>query len=246
MIRAAALAAALVALPVAAWAEAAIRAGFEQPAESAGYTGDWPVWSRVRVENARTVGDGDGIFSGSAELTWHLDVDEGGFFLGDAPGVGDVNGDGRPDLVVVQHFAAEGWRVLVADLPMKDITYLTEVRFAAAVTEVVLLGVADFDGDGRQDIAVTAKLDGASKLAIYRWKDGGLDMLGPFDGFAAGPVDAGPKIRICGSKPAFLAAYADPAVVVAITPSGKPDTVDFEQVAGGVTAADFAQARACP
>lgn len=156
MQRPAALAVALVAAPVAAWADADIQARFEMPVERSGYVGDWPVWSRVRLENARTAGDGDGVFSGSAKLTWYLDVDEGGFYLGDVPGLGDVTGDGRPDLVVVQHFAAEGWRLLVADLPMHEITYLTEARFGPDVTEVALLGVADFDADGRADIAVTA------------------------------------------------------------------------------------------
>lgn len=242
----AALAAALVALPVVACAETDIQARFEMPAEQSGYAGDWPVWSRIRLESARSAGNEDGIFSGSAKLTWYLDVDEGGVYLGDAPGVGDVTGDGRPDLVVVQHFDAEGWRLLVADLPMHGVTYLTEARFGPDVTEVVLLGVADFDGDGRHDIAVTAKIADLSHLVIYRWgEDGRLDTTGPFEGFAAGPADAGPRVRRCGDKPAFLAAYADPAVVVAITPSAKPDRVKFEQVAAGIAAADFAAARVC-
>lgn len=34
------------------------------PAEQSGYADDWPVWSRIRLENTRSAGNEDGIFSG--------------------------------------------------------------------------------------------------------------------------------------------------------------------------------------
>ncbi|NHF72601.1 VCBS repeat-containing protein [Paracoccus xiamenensis] len=241
------LAAFVACLPAVASAETEIRASFENPATAADYEGDWPIWSRVRLKNARSGRSEESLARGSLALTWHLDVDPGGFFLGDMPAVADIDNDGRSDLVTIQRDRELGWRVLVADLPMNGIEFLTEARFAPAITEVVLLGVADFDGDGLQEIAAVASGDNVDALLIYRWQGAGkpLAVIGPFMGFAPGPVDAGPRLRECDGKIAFLAAYVDAGVVVAIRPSDKPDTVTYDQVAGSADKAGFAAARAC-
>ena len=106
------LLAALLSFP--AHAERADRAGFTQSQKAAAGLEGWPQWSRVEVWTTGTAGDEDGLFHGKLSLKWMLDIDAGGFYLGDAPVLADINGNGRDDLVVIQYFPKEGWRLLVA------------------------------------------------------------------------------------------------------------------------------------
>lgn len=242
-----AIASALLALPLGA-EEIEIKADFAKPAISEKYLGNRPIWSQIRLRNARHYGSGEGLVSGDLSMTWELNVDPGGFYLGDAPVLADINGDGRPDLVTIQFLPENDWRLLVIDLPMSGTGYMTEIPFAGMIEEAVLLGVADFDDDGVAEVAVTLKgvMEGRAALVIARWRDGEWSYLGPFAGLTAGPADAGPHLRICGDEIAFLAAQLDPPAVVAITDSDQPDQVNFLELMAGTDAARFAAARQCP
>lgn len=238
------LLAALLAFP--AHAERADRAGFTQSQKAAAGLEGWPQWSRVEVWTTGTAGDEDGLFHGKLSLKWMLDIDAGGFYLGDAPVLADINGDGRDDLVVIQYFPTEGWRLLVAEIGLNGIEYLTQTYFAHKPDLLVLHGAADLDSDGVQEIVVSGRFAGEDALLLYHWRDGELVQAGPFAGFGPGPADAGARLRVCADRPAFLASHGDPAGVVGVTPGAAPDEITYAKLAETADAAGFAAARSCP
>ena len=229
-----------------ATAQTGDRADFTQAQKAPAGLEGWPLWSRLQVWTTESAGDKDGLFHGEMSLKWGLDIDAGGFYLGDAPVLADINGDGRDDLVVVQHFPKDGWRLLVAGISLTGAEYLTEANFAHKPDLLVLHGAADVDGDGVQEIAVSGRIAGEDALLLYHWRDGKLVQAGPFAGFGPGPANAGTRLRVCDGGPAFLASFGDPAVVVGITPGAAPDKISYAELAGTADAAGFAAARACP
>ncbi len=223
-----------------------VQADFAQAQNPPAGLEGWPVWSRLQLWTTGSAGDKGGLFHGEMSLKWGLDIDAGGFYRGDAPVLADINGDGRDDLVVVQHFPQDGWRLLVAEIGLNGAEYLAEASFAHKPDLLVLHGAADLDGDGGQEVAVSGRIAGRDALLLYHWRDGKLAQLGPFEGLGPGPADAGARLRVCDGRPVFLASFGDPAVVVGIAPGSAPDKISYAELAGTADAAGFAAARACP
>lgn len=94
-------------------------------------------------------------------------------------GVGDVDGDGRPDLVVAGGEQAGAIAVLLGagGGAFAEATHYTIGRIPSAIS------VADLDGDGRADVAI---VDAASNTAFVAraTTSGGL---GPWASYAVGP-----------------------------------------------------------
>ena len=227
-------------------AETASRATFQHPYEGRSDLAGWPLWSRIEVKTRAEAGNPEGLAHGDLSATWFLQIEPGGFFLGDAPVMADINGDGRDDMVVIQRLPKEGWRLLVVDLPLSGAEYLAQAYFAHKPELLVLHGAADLDGDDVPEIALSGRFDGVEYLLFNRWQDGQLVQAGPFQGFGPGPGEGGERMRFCDGGAAVLAAYGDPAIVVGVTAGDGPDQIDYAQLAASAEAAGFAAARACP
>ncbi len=116
-------------------------------------------------------------------------------FTGRALAVGDLNGDGRPDIVVVGDTGETGSGVLVGLLNTTaagaTVTTFTHGDFRFPPTPVsahpVSVALGDFDGDGRLDIATADSTSNAVTLLMNAMPLGGTQLaLNPFFQFAAG------------------------------------------------------------
>ena len=126
------------------------------------------------------------------EFRWRTYGDED-----DPAGVaaGDVDGDGRLDLVLGQHFNStidEGPRVPVR-LYLNEATSRGRPRFRDVTEAAGLVGLptkaphvelVDFDADGRLDLLTTASADGGSRPAVFRGVgvEDGVPRFEPPDG----------------------------------------------------------------
>lgn len=239
------LAAALSLPPGAALSQTEITASFEEPAGAGPYDGDWPVWSRMSVKTTRKGGSEAGIFRGAVSATWFIDPDEDGFFLGNAPDIADVNGDGRSELVVIQYLPASGWRMAAFHPPSDGFGLLGEAAFSAGVDQAVLLGVLAAQNGQPALIGVVVRDPQESRLLIYSFQDGRPVTLGPYSGYGAGPAGPEPRIRKCGDQRAFLVARDRDGTVTAIGWRG--DDVSLRVWPSGIaaTADGFARAASC-
>lgn len=123
-----------------------------------------------------------------------------------APRLADLDGDGTPEVIVVESSLTQGARLAVYG-PGGRITATDHIgrknRWLAPV------GAADFTGDGRLEIAivVTPHLAGVVQLLAYR--DEILAVIASLDGFTnhrIGDTDIVGGIRDCGAKPQMILA----------------------------------------
>lgn len=243
------LAAALSLPPCAALSETEVTASFESPATPSEYQGDWPVWTGMRVKITRTAGSDEGIAKGSTTVTWRVEADEDGFFLGNSPVVADVNGDGRSDIVAVQYLPTSGWRMGAFTPPIPALGGLGGAPFSAGIDQAVLLGVIDAGSDEGTDsgalIGVVVREQGKSRLLIYSFEDEVPVTLGPYQGYNAGPAGSAPRVRNCQDQRAFLVASDDDTTVVAIGRRGDSDGLRVWTSPLPATDAGFAKAASC-
>ncbi|MBA4489641.1 hypothetical protein [Paracoccus sp. S1E-3] len=242
---AALVAAGLTLPPCTALAERDVSAIFEDRADAGAYSGDWPIWSRMRLEITRRGGSAEAIFRGHLSTTWQVDADEGGFFLGNRPEVADVNGDGKPEVVVIQHVPSSGWRMAAYLPPGTELGILGEAVFAEGVDQAVLLGVIDPGGDDGALIGVVVREKGASRLLIYSFQDNAPGALGPYPGYGAGPAGSAPRVRVCRDQRAFLVANAADGTVTAIGRRGESAELRLWNSTLPATEAGFAKAASC-
>jgi len=100
------------------------------------------------------LGNGDGTFQ--APVTYALDG-----HLGDSVAIGDLNGDGIPDLAVtvscknVRDGHCLGANPVSVMLGNGDGTFQAPIQFASGAPGVGTVAIADVNGDGRPDLVVT-------------------------------------------------------------------------------------------
>ncbi len=111
--------------------------------------------------------------------------------------VGDFNGDGIPDLAVIDPHSRQGIQVL---LGVGDGSFQSVVPPYLAGFNVAALAVADFNGDGAPDLAAVGLLDyefGAVAILLNdgRWPAGagGAAYHSPADGHSPRPIHAGTR-----------------------------------------------------
>lgn len=146
-----------------------------------------------------------------------------------APRVVDVDGDGAPELVVVESHEAQGarlavWGLVDGSLAAKAATPFIGTRFRWLAPAAV----ADLDGDGLVELAYVDRPHLAKVLRVWRYEalntgQVGLTEVATLDGVTNHRIGwdyiAG-GLRDCGQGPEMVLADAGWASIVAVTFDG--------------------------
>jgi hypothetical protein len=156
------------------------------------------------------------------------------------PRLADVDGDGAPEMIVVETDLSLGARLAIYD----------EMGFVAATPFIgqthrwlAPIGVADLDGDGLVELAYIDRPHLARLLRVWRFQDGTLVEVAQAEGLTnhrlGDPAISG-GLRDCGAGPEMITANARWSRLVASRLVG--GRIESRFVAEGV---DFAAALDC-
>ncbi|WP_342071548.1 FG-GAP repeat domain-containing protein [Yoonia algicola] len=160
-----------------------------------------------------------------------------------APRLADVDGDGRPEVVVVETLASAGAQLAVYDATGK---IAATPHIGRTNRWLAPIGVADLDGDGMIEIAYIDRPHLAKTLRIWRFVDGALDPVADLPGLTnhrIGERDIGGGIRNCGDGPEMITANADWTQVMATRLTD--DALTTRMIGAHVDRGSFATALAC-
>ncbi|MEQ8895789.1 MAG: FG-GAP-like repeat-containing protein [Roseovarius sp.] len=173
---------------------------------------------------------------GDARVTCPAEVilPEGEVFEDIAPRLADLDGDGLPEIIVVQSNAAKGAKLAVYD---------RRARLVAATPHIgqrhrwlAPAAVADLDGDGHVELAYVDRPHLTKRLQVWRFRGGTLEHLADAEGFTNHRIGwdfiAG-GLRRCGGVAEVVAASADwTRVVAARLTSGRIERRDLGAYTG--------------
>lgn len=136
------------------------------------------------------------------------------------PRLWDVTGDGSPEVVVVESDLDRGARLSIYGMTglIAATPYIGQrFRWLAPV------GAADFDGDGRIEIAYVDRPHLRKTLRIWRFQDGTLREVAQVAGLTnhrIGDAKIEGGVEVCAGVPTLLTANADWSQVMATQFSG--------------------------
>ncbi|MFZ1728468.1 MAG: VCBS repeat-containing protein [Albidovulum sp.] len=212
-----------------------------------GALGDPLEWGVLQITVGRKAGREGGLFSGHVDLTYEFNLPDDLVFEDTAPRLWDVDGDGAPEVVVVQSQAEAGARLLIIGLADGKPVFRAATAFIGQRFRwLAPVGAADLDGDGRVEIAYVETPHLGRTLKIVRLNGSGLVAVAEAPGLTNhknGDPDIQGGIATCAGRPTILTADADWTRVMATTlAEGKLSARDF----GPYTGADSLDpAKAC-
>jgi hypothetical protein len=189
---------------------------------------------------------GDALEWGALEITGAdtvtIRLPESRVFEDLAPRVADADGNGTPDVIVVETDIAQGARLSVYAL---DGSLLGATPHIGQTNRwLAPIGAADLDGDGRVEIAYIDRPHLARTLRIWRLADGQMTELAALEGLTnhrIGENFISGGLRDCGDGPEMILASADWQRLVAVRyASGSLTARDL-----GPMSATFEAALAC-
>jgi hypothetical protein len=160
-----------------------------------------------------------------------------------APRLADLDGDGRPEVIVAESHVRRGARLAV---------WGSEGRITAtphigqAFRWLAIVGAADLDGDGAVEIALVDRPHLARELVIWRYRDGALSRVARAGGLTnhrIGETDIAGGIRDCAGVPEIITANADWTGIMASRFDG--DTVTSRLIGPHRDRADFDREMVC-
>lgn len=163
---------------------------------------------------------GDAIEWGALEITTDTGtrrfvLSEDRVFEDVAPRLADVDGDGSPEVIVVETLASAGAQLAVYDETGK---IAATPHIGQTNRWLAPIGVADLDGDGAVEIAYIDRPHLAKTLRVWRYRDDALVPVADLPGLTnhrIGERDIGGGLRDCGDGPEMITANADWTQVMA-------------------------------
>ncbi|HSF64157.1 MAG TPA: FG-GAP-like repeat-containing protein [Paracoccaceae bacterium] len=143
-----------------------------------------------------------------------------------APRLWDVDGDGRPEVVVVEAHVARGARLAVWDVAGGRLRRVAATPFIGQANRwLAPSGIADFDGDGRIEIAYVDRPHLARELVFVRLAGDRLEEVARAPGLTnhrIGDTFIAGGLRDCGAGPEVVLATPDwtRARIVRLGPGG--------------------------
>ena len=189
-----------------------------------GALGDALEWGALRITVGRRARRAGGLFSGRLELVYEFNLPDDLVFEDTVPRLWDVDGDGAPEVVVVQSQAGAGARLLIIGLTNGKPVFRAATPFIGTRFRwLAPLGAADLDGDGRVEIAYVETPHLGRVLKIVRLEGGRLSRVAELRGltnhkFGDRYLQGG--IANCDGRPTILAANPDWTRVIAVTLDG--------------------------
>lgn len=147
-------------------------ARFEGPTNRYGHgiMGDLPEWSRLCLETS------------SVEAC--IDLPETSVFEDIAPRLADMNGDGAPEAIVVESTTRAGASLVVYQREGTRLERIATPPIGRRNRWLSPVGIADFNQDGRMDVAFVETPHLGKVLKIYTWNDGHLVLLASATGLS--------------------------------------------------------------
>ncbi|TDQ64041.1 hypothetical protein ATL17_2052 [Maritalea mobilis] len=101
------------------------------------------------------------------------------------PRLVDITGDGVEELIVVQSHIQKGASLAIYDLAPSNVSLLAQTPYIGQSNRWLNpAGIADFDGDGRVEIALVSKPHLAKELQLWRFSKGKLSLVSTHVGFS--------------------------------------------------------------
>ena len=156
----------------------------------------------------------------SQEAIWP----DGMVFEDTNPRLADLDGDGAPEVIVVETSDTLGARLAVWGLRDGRLTALAQTpHIGRRFRWLAVAGAADLDGDGRMEIAYVDRPHLAKILMVWRYENEALSLVATQDGLTnhrIGEADIGGGIRTCAGVPEIITASADWSRVIATRLTG--------------------------
>lgn len=147
--------------------------------------------------------------------TLRIQLPEDRVFEDVAPRLADVDGDGRPEVVVVESQLGTGAQLAIYDETGK---IAATPHIGQRNRWLSPIGIADLDGDGFTELAYIDRPHLAKTLRIWRYRDGAMHHVADQNGLTnhrIGEADIGGGIRTCDGHTEMITASADWARVIA-------------------------------
>lgn len=191
---------------------------------------------------------GDAIEWGALEITTQTGIRrvtlaQDRVFEDVAPRLADVDGDGTPEVIVVETLASEGAQLAIYDETGK---IAATPHIGRTNRWLAPVGIADLDGDGAIEIAYIDRPHLAKTLRVWRFLDGVLFPVADLSGLTnhrIGEADIGGGIRDCGQGPEMITASADWSKIMATTLSD--GQLQTRTIGTHIDRGSFATALAC-
>ena len=178
-----------------------------------GVLGDDIEWGTVQITVRREKGEEGDLFHGFLKVSYNIAAPPDMVFEDTEPRLWDIDGDGKPEVVVVlshQDFGAQlgviGYRNGAFSYIATTPTIGTRFRWLAPV------GAADLDGDGHIELAFVHTPHLSKTLHVWRFANGSFDAVARKSGLTNHQIgwDHIPGgIRICGGRAEIITANAD-------------------------------------
>ncbi len=170
-------------------------ARFEGPTNRYGHgiMGDLPEWSRLCLSHA------------GQEAC--VDLPQNAVFEDMAPRLADMDGDGLDEAIVVESTTTGGGSLVVYSLNNGELSRVSTPPIGRRNRWLAPVGVADFDGNGKMDIAYVETPHLGKVLKIYEWNGDHLKLIAKASGVSnhrIGDETITSGVRDCGRGPEIV------------------------------------------
>lgn len=204
--------------PAANAAEMIVSARYTEPTTryAHGVLGDAIEHGALEIRTKKTSGEGLSVTAVGQTTTHLVRLPQERVFEDTEPRIVDVDGDGLPEVVVVESHQQQGARLAIYSHKglLAAIPYIgTRNRWLAPVA------IADLDGDGLVELAYIDRPHLAKTLRVWRFEDGALTQVTALEGLTnhrIGERDIAGGLRECGNGPEMIVAEGNWRRLVAV------------------------------